>query len=132
MVTNYNKYVNLGSYYLRFDIKGVPFDFVTLSYFQKGLVKSDLHFWIRPANRITNVQLRLAIWRTRLPLLSLMIPPKFRYISAGGNRHPSAADWNRGSGVLAFGADQNVALWKPLVRAIHRTLVSCSEWLTEG
>ena len=35
------------------------------------------------------------------------------YISVGGNRHPSAADWDRGSGVLAFGADNNVALWRP-------------------
>jgi elongator complex protein 2 len=44
-----------------------------------------------------------------------MIPPTFNYISVGGNRHPSAADWDQRSGVLAFGADQNVALWKPLV-----------------
>ncbi|RMJ26731.1 hypothetical protein PHISP_02385 [Aspergillus sp. HF37] len=35
------------------------------------------------------------------------------YISAGGNRHPAAADWDRRSGVLAFGADNNVALWDP-------------------
>lgn len=38
------------------------------------------------------------------------------YISVGGNRHPAAADWDRhGTGILAFGADNNVALWKPLV-----------------
>jgi elongator complex protein 2 len=38
------------------------------------------------------------------------------YISVGGNRHPAAADWDRGnSGLLAFGADNNIALWDPLV-----------------
>jgi hypothetical protein len=38
------------------------------------------------------------------------------YISVGGNRHPAAADWDREkSGLLAFGADNNVALWNPLV-----------------
>ncbi|KAF7714112.1 Uncharacterized protein PECH_000340 [Penicillium ucsense] len=36
------------------------------------------------------------------------------YISVGGNRHPGAADWDVHSGVLAFGADNNVALWEPL------------------
>lgn len=37
------------------------------------------------------------------------------FISTGGNRHPSAADWDpEGSGLLAFGADSNVALWNPL------------------
>jgi elongator complex protein 2 len=44
-----------------------------------------------------------------------MVPPSVDYISAGGNRHASAADWDQRSGALAFGADQNVALWKPLV-----------------
>lgn len=37
------------------------------------------------------------------------------YISVGGNRNPGAADWDVQSGVLAFGADNNVALWEPLV-----------------
>lgn len=37
------------------------------------------------------------------------------YISVGGNRHPGAADWDVQTGVLAYGADNNVALWKPLV-----------------
>src|SRR5277367_3870108 len=35
------------------------------------------------------------------------------YISVGGNRNASAADWDPQSGCLAFGADQNVAFWKP-------------------
>jgi elongator complex protein 2 len=40
------------------------------------------------------------------------------YISVGGNRHPAAADWDRAkSGLLAFGADNNIALWDPLVRS---------------
>ena len=37
------------------------------------------------------------------------------YLAAGGNRNPSAADWDAATGLLAYGADQNVALWKPLV-----------------
>jgi elongator complex protein 2 len=41
------------------------------------------------------------------------------YISVGGNRHPGAADWDVQSGVLAFGADNNVALWEPLVWSIE-------------
>ncbi|KIW71115.1 hypothetical protein PV04_03320 [Phialophora macrospora] len=36
------------------------------------------------------------------------------YYSAGGNRHSGAADWSAKSGLLAFGADQNVAVWSPL------------------
>lgn len=38
-----------------------------------------------------------------------------QYIAAGGNRHPAAADWDPISGLLAYGAENNVALWKPLV-----------------
>ncbi|KAF2817205.1 WD40 repeat-like protein [Mytilinidion resinicola] len=38
------------------------------------------------------------------------------FVSTGGNRHPSAADWDReGSQLLAFGADHNIALWNPEV-----------------
>lgn len=33
------------------------------------------------------------------------------FIAAGGNRHPSAADW--APGLLAFGAGNNIALWNP-------------------
>jgi len=33
------------------------------------------------------------------------------YIAAGGNRHPSAADW--APGLLAFGAGNNIAIWNP-------------------
>ncbi|KAK4546370.1 hypothetical protein LTR36_002047 [Oleoguttula mirabilis] len=36
---------------------------------------------------------------------------KLDYIAAGGNRHPSAADW--APGLLAFGAGNNIALWDP-------------------
>lgn len=35
------------------------------------------------------------------------------YISVGGNRHPGAADWDVQTGVVGFGADNNVALWDP-------------------
>ena len=50
-----------------------------------------------------------------------MINFQTEYISAGGNRHPAAADWDPFSDLLAYGSDRNVALWKPLVRF---TLVS--------
>lgn len=36
---------------------------------------------------------------------------ELEYVAAGGNRHPSAADW--ASGLLAFGAGSNIALWNP-------------------
>ncbi|KAE8306581.1 WD40-repeat-containing domain protein [Aspergillus transmontanensis] len=48
------------------------------------------------------------------------------YISVGGNRHPAAADWDVQSGVLAFGADNNVALWYPkdkFQRGVYSLLV---------
>lgn len=44
-----------------------------------------------------------------------MVAIETDYISVGGNRHPGAADWDVQTGVLAFGADNNVALWDPLV-----------------
>ena len=37
--------------------------------------------------------------------------PELEYVAAGGNRHPSAADW--APGLLAFGAGINIALWNP-------------------
>jgi hypothetical protein len=43
-----------------------------------------------------------------------MIQIETEYLAAGGNRHPSAADWDI-SGLLAFGANRNVALWRPQV-----------------
>ncbi|KAF1937485.1 RNA polymeras-like protein II Elongator subunit [Clathrospora elynae] len=40
------------------------------------------------------------------------VSPEF--ISIGGNRNPAAADWdNAGSQLLAFGADNTIALWDP-------------------
>ncbi|KAL4976178.1 6-phosphofructo-2-kinase-domain-containing protein [Aspergillus desertorum] len=41
----------------------------------------------------------------------------------GGNRHPAAADWDVHSGILAYGADNNVALWDPLEKS-HRGVYS--------
>ncbi|KAH8821498.1 WD40-repeat-containing domain protein [Xylogone sp. PMI_703] len=49
------------------------------------------------------------------------------YLAAGGNRHPSASDWDGESGVLAFGADRNVAVWRPEsadCRGVHELLQS--------
>ncbi|KAK2739028.1 hypothetical protein FQN57_006710 [Myotisia sp. PD_48] len=42
-----------------------------------------------------------------------MAPITTEFISAGGNRNPEAADWHRQSGLLAFGAHNNVAIWNP-------------------
>jgi elongator complex protein 2 len=36
------------------------------------------------------------------------------YLSAGANRQTSVADWSK-TGLLAFGADVNIALWRPTV-----------------
>lgn len=36
------------------------------------------------------------------------------YLSAGANRQTSVADWSK-TGLLAFGADVNIALWRPAV-----------------
>jgi hypothetical protein len=39
------------------------------------------------------------------------------YISVGGNRHPSSADWSTAlGGYIAYGAGNSIALWSPLVR----------------
>lgn len=50
------------------------------------------------------------------------------YIAAGGNRHPAAADWDANSGLLAYGSDRNVALWKPSVRSLYLVLSSFYSW----
>jgi len=51
------------------------------------------------------------------------------YIASGGNRHPAAADWDRDTGLLAFGTDRNIALWNPEVspRFNFLTIVSLCE-----
>lgn len=37
------------------------------------------------------------------------------YIAAGANRHSAVADWGW-DGTVAYGADANIALWRPRVR----------------
>ena len=44
-----------------------------------------------------------------------MLEAAVKYIAAGGNRHPAAADWDSASGLIAFGSDRNIALWHPSV-----------------
>ena len=46
---------------------------------------------------------------------SRMMDLNAEYLAAGANRHPAAADWDE-NGILAFGADRNIALWRPQVR----------------
>ncbi|KAM0552898.1 hypothetical protein ACHAO7_004383 [Fusarium culmorum] len=41
------------------------------------------------------------------------IPTSVEYLASGANRQTAVADWSR-CGILAFGADINVALWRPL------------------
>ena len=36
------------------------------------------------------------------------------YLSVGANRQTAVADWNE-DGLVAFGADSNIALWRPNV-----------------
>ncbi|GAM90591.1 hypothetical protein ANO11243_086360 [Dothideomycetidae sp. 11243] len=50
-----------------------------------------------------------------------MLRVKQRHVSVGGNRHPSAADWN--DGVFVFGAGRNVAVWQPDQEAGVTTLL---------
>ena len=45
--------------------------------------------------------------------LNSSMTSSIEYISTGGNRNSAAADWSA-SGVLAFGSDPNIALWRPL------------------
>jgi elongator complex protein 2 len=53
-----------------------------------------------------------------------MVKISLDYISTGGNRHPAAADWDPNpSGAVAFGADNNIALWNPLVGTCGSFLV---------
>ncbi|KAF9881180.1 hypothetical protein CkaCkLH20_01330 [Colletotrichum karsti] len=40
------------------------------------------------------------------------LQPSVEYLSTGANRQTAAADWSS-SGILAFGADSNIAVWAP-------------------
>lgn len=62
-------------------------------------------------------------------ITTLMVSITTDYISAGGNRHPTAADWDVQSGVLAYGADNNVALWDPRVCSLQPWMGSMRDYL---
>lgn len=55
---------------------------------------------------------------------------KSEYLAAGGNKHPAAADWDATSGLLAYGAGNNVALWEPLV--VHLSLLNTKIYSPDG
>src|SRR5271163_462018 len=55
----------------------------------------------------------LCLFQTHTQTTAFMTLATTDYISVGGNRNTSAADWDRETGQFAFGADQNVAIWKP-------------------
>ncbi|KAL3455706.1 6-phosphofructo-2-kinase-domain-containing protein [Aspergillus heterothallicus] len=68
-------------------------------------------------------------FRPRTSPIYFMVSINTDYISVGGNRHPAAADWDVQSGILAYGADNNVALWDPLdetQRGVYSVLVGHS------
>lgn len=48
------------------------------------------------------------------------------YLSAGANRQTAVADWSR-DGLLAFGADTNIALWRPFVSLMKQLVVTYTE-----
>lgn len=48
---------------------------------------------------------------------------EIEYLSVGANRHTAVADWSQG-GLVAFGADSNIALWRPHVCIIPSTSVA--------
>ena len=52
------------------------------------------------------------------------------YLATGANRQTAAADWSR-SGLLAYGADVNVAIWQPCVSR-PRALTHPGRGLTGG
>lgn len=52
------------------------------------------------------------------------------YLSTGANRQTAVADWSI-SGVLAFGADNNVALWRPNVRIYTPRMTKIVVGITE-
>lgn len=55
----------------------------------------------------------------QLILMRMEISPEF--ISIGGNRNPAAADWDEGGlQLLAFGADNSIALWDPQVSLLDQ------------
>lgn len=59
-----------------------------------------------------------------------MVVVNLAFVAAGGNRHPSAADWDETNSILAFGAGRNIALWKPLessARGIYALLPGHTE-----
>ena len=55
----------------------------------------------------------------------MMIELSVEYLATGANKHPATADWDE-QGVLAFGTDRNLALWRPKVRADELELKSLS------
>ena len=57
-----------------------------------------------------------------------MLEASVEYIAVGGNRHSAAADWDTTTGLVAFGSNRNVALWKPMVSTNEAThLLTCAD-----
>lgn len=63
----------------------------------------------------------------------MSLPAVQEYLSIGGNRQTAASAWCARFGVLAYGSDQNVALWKPLFngdRGVHQILQGHNDKVT--
>ncbi|KAF5713185.1 elongator complex 2 [Fusarium mundagurra] len=67
-------------------------------------------------------------------------PVSIEYLSSGANRQTAVADWSQ-CGILAFGADINIALWRPLSESPkgvtkllkgHKSTVKALTFLPEG
>lgn len=67
----------------------------------ESLTRSGQNFSYGPAH---TTSFKMTLWT-----------PQVEHLSTGANRHGAVADWSEG-GILAFGADANVALWRPEVR----------------
>ncbi|KAF5974102.1 elongator complex 2 [Fusarium coicis] len=67
-------------------------------------------------------------------------PVSIEYLASGANRQTAVADWSQ-CGILAFGADINIALWRPLSESPkgvtkllngHKSTVKALTFLPEG
>jgi len=70
-------------------------------------------------------------------IVSIMSNSKVQptFISVGATRHPSASQWDKQSGILAFAAGRTIAVWQPEVLThvqLHQSIQkkSISLWLT--
>ena len=88
----------------------------------------DISIWDFPP--LPNQQLRLSATEIFFfKMMTVKVTPKFT--SIGGRPEPGTSDWDRsGSGLLAFAAENSIALWDPLVSCLLKIL-ALTDQLTE-